>query len=270
MFIELCIKTCTVAFIVVCVLHRLNIKPSNDIGVKALNVGVGQFICVGVLFEIFSMAVQILLEFLAKVLKFEKTDDVSAIICCLTSLIIIFVAIKLFRMFHEEIMRGTRPFSKVVKSAIYNLGLFLPILLGVHVIWGDLLMFVQSLVVHIDLVPQDVVQMFYNPSTTLATIVRVITAIAIAPILEEIIFRGFIYRVLKGRGGKFVAASLTSFIFALIHWNLSAFVGLFTLGMCLTRIYEHGADMREPILVHALFNATTIFGILLDSNVSNV
>jgi hypothetical protein len=145
MFIELCIKTCRVVFGVVCLVHRLNTKSGHDIGVNALNIGMGQFTCIGVSFEIFSMVVQILLEFLLKVLKFEKTDEVSAIICCLISLIIIFAAIKLFRMFHGEIIGETPSFSKGMKSAIHNLGLIGPIFLVIHFIWVALLLFGNSL-----------------------------------------------------------------------------------------------------------------------------
>jgi hypothetical protein len=92
----------------------------------------GQFVSVAVLFGIFSMAVQILVEFLANALKFEKTDD--AIVCRRIPLITVFPAMKLFRMLHEKIMHGTYPFSNVPTSAIYNLRLFLPILLGVYFI----------------------------------------------------------------------------------------------------------------------------------------
>jgi membrane protease YdiL (CAAX protease family) len=153
---------------------------------------------------------------------------------------------------------------------IYSWRLFLPILLGARFIWVTLLLFVQSRGVCIDLAPQNDVQMFHSPSTILATIVWVTRAIAIAPILAEIIFRGFIYRGLKGLQCKFVAASFMSFICALFHWNWSAFIGRFALGMCLTWIDEHGAYMLEPRLKPAMLNATTIVRILFDSNVTTV
>ncbi|MDR2779101.1 MAG: CPBP family intramembrane metalloprotease [Puniceicoccales bacterium] len=267
MFIELCIKICMVMFVVICVLHRLSNKPADDIGVKALNIDIGQFICIGILFRIFAVVTQtLLLGLFVKILKFEKTNDISAIIFCLTSLVLTLVTIKLFCVFHGKIIYGTRPFINIVKSAIYNLGLIFPILFVVNFIWITLLQIVHSFGIHVDLSPQNNVQVFTNPDSTFAIITHIIIAVAIAPILEEIIFRGFIYRTLKGYGNKLSALGFTSLIFALMHWNLSAFAGLFVLGICLIQVYERNSDIREPMLIHALFNATTIVGLLWDAH----
>lgn len=257
-------------FIIACVLHRLNNQPDDDIGVKALNVSIWKFIRIGVFFEILAWAPQILLWLIAEALKFEKTEAASVIILCLTSLILMLAAIKCFRRFSGEIMQEARPFLSTLKSAIYNLGLTLPVFLGTSFLWGSFWKLTHSLGVSVDLSPQYVVQWFSHPGDPLVTTIRVATAVVISPILEEIIFRGLIYRALKGRGSKFVAAGFTSFIFALIHWNLLAFAGLFMLSICLIKIYEHSADIREPILVHALLNAITIICLLWNTHVTAI
>ncbi|MDR0693329.1 MAG: CPBP family intramembrane metalloprotease [Puniceicoccales bacterium] len=264
------LKTCTVIFIIACVLHRLNNRPADDIGVKALNISMWQFICVGVFFEILAGASQTLLRLVARALKFENMEVISGTILCLTSLILTLAAIKIFHGFKGEILWGTRPFLSTLKSAIYNLGLALPVFLGTSFLWGIFLYLIHSLGVPVDLSPQTTVQLFSHPENPFVTVIHAVTATAIAPILEEIIFHGFIYRVLKRRGSKFVAASFTSFIFALAHWNLLAFAGLFMFSMCLIQIYEHSADIGEPMLVHALFNATTITGLLWNSHVTTI
>ncbi|MDR1457491.1 MAG: CPBP family intramembrane metalloprotease [Puniceicoccales bacterium] len=268
MFIEL--KICMVIFIIACVLHRLNNQPNDDIGVKALDISLWKFIRTGVCFEILARASQTLLWLVTKTLKFENTEVISAIILCLTSLILTLAAIKIFHGFGGEILQETRPFLSTLKSAIYNLGLALPVFFGISFLWGVFLQLAHSLGIPVDLSLQDVVQSFSHPENPFVTVIRAVTAAAIAPILEEIIFRGFIYRALKGRGSKFVAAGFTSFIFALIHWNLSAFAGLFIFSMCLIQIYEHSADIREPMLVHALFNATTITRLLWNGHVTTI
>ncbi|MDR1173450.1 MAG: CPBP family intramembrane metalloprotease [Puniceicoccales bacterium] len=258
------------AFIVACVLHRLNNQPDDDIGVKALNISTWKFICVGVLFGILARVSQILLWLIARALKYEKTEFISVIILCLTTLILTLAAIKFFHGLSREVVQGTRPFLRTLKSAIYSLGLTLPIFFGTSFLWGVFLRLAQFLGVSVDLSPQNVVQWFSHPEDLFVTVIRIVTIVAIAPILEEIIFRGFIYRMLKGRGSKFIAAGFTSFIFAVVHWNLLAFVGLFTLSICLIKIYEHSADLREPILVHALFNAITVTGLLWNSHVTTI
>ncbi|MDR0742542.1 MAG: CPBP family intramembrane metalloprotease [Puniceicoccales bacterium] len=270
MFIEFCIKTCGVTFIIACVLHRLNNQPGDDIGVKALNISTWKFIRIGVFFEILAWASQVLLWLVAEALKFEKTEAVSATVLCLTSLILMLAAIKILHGFNGEIMQEARPFLSTLKSAIYNFGLTIPVFWGTSFLWGTFLQLTHSLGVPVDLSPQDVVQSFSHSMDPFVMVIRVATAVVISPILEEIIFRGFIYRALKGRGNKFVAAGFTSFIFALIHWNLLAFAGLFMLSICLIQIYEHSADIREPILVHALLNAITIICLLWNTHVTAI
>ncbi|MDR2603378.1 MAG: CPBP family intramembrane metalloprotease [Puniceicoccales bacterium] len=265
-FIKIYIPT----FIITCVLHRLNNQPDEDIGVKALNISTWKFIRIGIFFEILGGASQILLWSVAKALKFEKTETISVIILCLTSLILMWAAIKFLHGVNREILQGTGPFIGTLKSAIYNLGLTLPVFWGTNFLWGAFLQLIHSLGIPVDFTSQDIIQSFSHSRDPFVTVIRVVTAVAIAPILEEIIFRGFIYRTLKGRRGKFMAAGFTSFIFALVHWNLLAFAGLFTFSICLIQIYEHSADIREPMLVHALFNAITITGLLWDTHVSAV
>ncbi|MDR2629176.1 MAG: CPBP family intramembrane metalloprotease [Puniceicoccales bacterium] len=270
MSIEPHIKICTVAFIIACVLRRLTNRPGSDIGVKALNISAWKFICIGVLFDLLARVSQVLLWSIAKALNFEKTEAMPVIVLCLTSLILALAAIKFFRRSNGEIMQGRRSFLSALKSATYNFGLTLPVFWGANFLWGLFLRLAHSFGVSVDLSPQSVVQWFSHPEDPFLTVIRMVTAVAIAPVLEEIIFRGFIYRMLKGRGSKFVAAGFTSFIFALIHWNLLAFAGLFMLSVCLIQIYEHSADIREPILVHALLNAITITGLLWNSHVATI
>jgi membrane protease YdiL (CAAX protease family) len=270
MFIEFCAKTCILTFIIACILHRLNSRPDDDIGVKALNISTWKFIHIGVFLGILSKAFQTLLWSIAKALKFENTEAISEIILCLTSLIIVLAAIKFIRGFGREILQRTRSFFGVLKSAIYNLGLTLAVFFGTSFLWGAFLRLTRFLGIPVDLSPQNIVQSFSHPGDPFVTVIRVVMAVAIAPPLEEIIFRVFVYRALKGRGSKFVAAGFTSFIFALIHWNLLAFAGLFMLSMCLIQIYEHSADIREPILVHALFNAITIIELLWNTHASTI
>jgi len=89
-------------------------------------------------------------------------------------------------------------------------------------------------------------------------IYSVILATVIAPILEEIFFRGFCYPILKKRWGARVAMVLTSAFFAAIHANLFAFVPIFILGMGLSFIYEKRRSLIAPIALHLVHNSIFI------------
>jgi membrane protease YdiL (CAAX protease family) len=89
-----------------------------------------------------------------------------------------------------------------------------------------------------------------------------VSAIAIAPIVEEVVFRGFMYRALKGHIKKDAANVCTAAVFAAVHCSCYAFVPLLVFGVLLGRIYERSADICEVIFVHALFNMVNVIGIV--------
>jgi membrane protease YdiL (CAAX protease family) len=81
-----------------------------------------------------------------------------------------------------------------------------------------------------------------------------IIIILLAPIVEEIIFRGLFYAALKKYFPWFVSQIISSVIFAIIHENIMAFTLLFSLSLILNLIYELYGKLFYPILVHSSFN----------------
>ena len=88
----------------------------------------------------------------------------------------------------------------------------------------------------------------------------------IAPIFEEIVFRGLFYKALKNFTPFIHASLISSIVFALIHKNILSFTILFTLSLFLTWIYERTNSILYPILAHSLFNLTTIIFILVENH----
>jgi membrane protease YdiL (CAAX protease family) len=91
-----------------------------------------------------------------------------------------------------------------------------------------------------------------------------VVAVGLAPIAEEVLFRGIIYPAVKQAGFPRLALWGTSIIFAAIHLNLATFVPLLVLALALTWIYERTGNLLAPIAAHAVFNATefTLFYLL--------
>ena len=81
-----------------------------------------------------------------------------------------------------------------------------------------------------------------------------ISAVVFAPIFEEIIFRGFLYRNMRDILGKTPAMMLTGFLFALVHLDLNLLFPLAGLGFGLCLLYERSGSLLAPIFVHALWN----------------
>ena len=89
-----------------------------------------------------------------------------------------------------------------------------------------------------------------------------ITAVVIAPVVEEMLFRGLFQSMIRGLIGRaWVAIILTSVLFALLHpWT--HWPALFVLAMCLGYSYEKSGSLLRPIFIHAFFNAASVISVL--------
>ena len=85
----------------------------------------------------------------------------------------------------------------------------------------------------------------------------VVLAVGLAPLFEEILFRGMLLPVLARRYGGWTALMLTSFLFAVIHGHLPSFLTLFALSAALSLAYILSGSIVVPIAMHALFNSIT-------------
>lgn len=85
--------------------------------------------------------------------------------------------------------------------------------------------------------------------------VMAFTAVVLAPLMEEALFRGVIYPTLKQRGYPRLAFWGNSALFAMIHFNLAALLPLFFLALVWTWLYERTGNLLASITGHMLFNA---------------
>lgn len=89
-------------------------------------------------------------------------------------------------------------------------------------------------------------------------IATAVIAIGVAPVLEETIFRGYFYGTLRRHFGPLVGIVVNACLFAAIHANLLGLPALFVLAVCLTLAYEATGSLFVPMVMHAMFNATTL------------
>lgn len=99
-----------------------------------------------------------------------------------------------------------------------------------------------------------------NSEDPLTIAALLISAIIIAPVMEEFAFRGFLYNILRGKVGKIAAMLASSLFFAAIHVSLMQTLPLFIFACVQCILYEKTGSIRYSILLHATFNTiTTIF-----------
>jgi membrane protease YdiL (CAAX protease family) len=82
-----------------------------------------------------------------------------------------------------------------------------------------------------------------------------VAAILIAPLGEELLFRGILYPAIKQRGFPRLALWGTSLAFGAIHLNLAIFLPLTVLALLLAWLYEKTENLLAPAMAHSCFNA---------------
>jgi len=102
-----------------------------------------------------------------------------------------------------------------------------------------------------------------NPQLSLRIII-IITAVLIAPIFEEMLFRGLFQSVILSYTARpWIAIFLSAWLFAIVHPYSEHWPALFVLGVFLGYSYEKSGSLLRPIFIHLLFNAASITTTLL-------
>ncbi len=106
--------------------------------------------------------------------------------------------------------------------------------------------------------PQPIAELLVKTDSTLVASMLVVTVVLVAPLFEEVAFRGFAYPVLKQRLGTWRALVIVSAAFSLIHFHAPSVLPLFALAIGLGLVYELTGSLLAPITMHALFNLTNV------------
>lgn len=89
-----------------------------------------------------------------------------------------------------------------------------------------------------------------------------IIVILIAPLVEEIFFRGFLLRTLANRIGDMPGSIITALIFALLHFPWQSIIPVFILGLILNSLVIKTKSIWPAIGFH-IFNNSIAFTVLL-------
>jgi membrane protease YdiL (CAAX protease family) len=115
---------------------------------------------------------------------------------------------------------------------------------------------------------QGVVQELNN-STGAKLVVLAVGAGILAPVVEELLFRGLLLRALLRRMPAMQAVAVCGFSFAMVHWILDPRIGtfvaipaLFAMGMISAGIALRTGDLSASIFLHMGFNLLAIIQVV--------
>ncbi|MGF7185549.1 hypothetical protein GGQ84_001640 [Desulfitispora alkaliphila] len=136
---------------------------------------------------------------------------------------------------------------------------------GSNIIWGvtggitllALVMGTGALISHffaVEAEPQPFAELLFEIDSTGGLIIPFIMAVVLAPIGEEVFFRGFVYPVFRRMWSLPVAMIVSGILFASLHFDLIRAIPLAVGGIGLAWLYEKTGSIVTPIIAHAVWN----------------
>jgi len=107
-------------------------------------------------------------------------------------------------------------------------------------------------------------EVMHDSDSVGATAALICSAVVVAPVVEELVFRGLVQSSLLGlfgRAHRWPVILCASAVFTSVHFdaaNWQTLPGLFVLSMVLGWLYERHGSLLPSVLVHAGFNVCNI------------
>jgi len=115
---------------------------------------------------------------------------------------------------------------------------------------------------NIDLKQQEIVEETMN-GTWPTFLMAIPTIVIFAPVVEEFIFRWFLFeKIFKGRIGVVSSALITSIMFSFVHFNTKAFPVLLALSL-INCYLIHKKGYWYAVFNHSVFNSVTIITMII-------
>lgn len=86
----------------------------------------------------------------------------------------------------------------------------------------------------------------------------IVAIVILAPIAEELFFRGVVFNAWLREGGPRFAYLGSAILFAVIHLSLVAVLPIFLLGLALAWVYRRTGNLLAPIAMHAVVNGISV------------
>lgn len=148
--------------------------------------------------------------------------------------------------------------GSAVKIGLKWLAIAYPVMIGVNLTSRTILN-----ALGFEQVIQDPIKMVQAGGTQIELAIMYMMIVLVAPICEEVAFRGGIFRFLNHRMPLAASVGLSAFFFALLHANLYSFAPLMTIGVMLAFAYRESGSLVSCITFHAVFNSINLGLILL-------
>ena len=145
---------------------------------------------------------------------------------------------------------------------------WIPVHLSIALLWGGLLQALGH-----EMVPQQAVSLFLNAlqnDESLLKFLIMVNVVVMAPWVEELLFRGLLFRWLLGYRSVLASAILSGVFFGVIHDALTSIVPIACLGVALAWLYHRTGSLLTSVVFHTVFNAIMTILMLFGSKMMGV
>ena len=108
---------------------------------------------------------------------------------------------------------------------------------------------------------QQILQVILETRSAWVLALAAVVAVVVAPISEELLFRGFLQPALGRWTGRWMAIVLGAAFFAAAHMDLYAMPALLVLGIALGYVYDRTRSLAAPVALHMAFNGMTLLSV---------
>ena len=105
---------------------------------------------------------------------------------------------------------------------------------------------------------QEVAEALSGPNPLAIRIYLTFLAVLLAPLFEEVLFRGIGLPVLARKLGVAPAVVIMSALFAAIHFHVPSLVPLFVIAVSFSLAYIYTGSILVPVVMHGMFNAINL------------
>lgn len=106
----------------------------------------------------------------------------------------------------------------------------------------------------VEIKPQPIEEIIVSAQTGWEKVIPFIVVSLLAPVSEELYFRGFLYPALRSRMGVFKGILVTSLIFGGLHFDWFRMIPLSFGGIWLNWLYEKSGSLYCSIIAHGVWN----------------
>lgn len=155
-------------------------------------------------------------------------------------------------------IRGGDLWFTIHRGAYYGVMIIIPAMM-LSVLSGALLSFMGC-----EEPMQEIFEYMGDDGTTAGVrIILALSAVVVAPVVEELVFRGVIFATLLRYCSLPFAVLASGIYFAVVHLHLTSFPALLFLGCTFATGYAVTGSILTPIIMHTLFNAFSLSIFLL-------